>query len=70
MSKNILACPKCHSKNTCPIFWGYPGDIEWYLDAVAKKKIAPGGCCISENDPMWECNDCSNTWGKRSKINE
>ena len=64
-SKQNPPCTSCNSKNTCPIFWGYPGDMEWYLEAVAKKEIALGGCTVSDNDPKWECNDCSWRWGKR-----
>ena len=60
-------CPSCKSKNTCKIFWGFPGDMEWYLEAVAKKEIVPGGCTVTDNDPKWECNDCSNRWGKRDE---
>ena len=30
-------CPKCNSENTCPIFYGYPADIEAYLEAEAEK---------------------------------
>jgi len=60
-------CPSCRSKNTCPIFWGYPVDMELYLDAVAKKKIVSGGCTLSNNDPKWECIDCSRRWGKRDE---
>jgi len=62
--KKNPACPSCKSKNTCLIFWGYPNDMELYLVAIAKKKIAAGGCVLSENDPKWECSDCHNRWGK------
>ena len=58
-------CPSCKSNKTCIIFWGYPKDMEWYLEALAKKEIAFGGCCVSDNDPKWECNDCGHRWGKR-----
>ena len=58
-------CPTCGGNKTCIIFWGYPADMEWYLQAVAKKEIAPGGCCTSDNDPKWECSDCKHRWGKR-----
>jgi len=64
--KNPL-CPSCGRKNTCSIFWGYPGDMEWYLGAIAKKEISSGGCVLSKNDPKWECNDCSYRWGKRDE---
>ncbi len=64
---NNPICPSCRSKNTALIFWGYPGDMEWYLSAVAKKEIVPGGCTLSNNDPKWECTDCHNRWGKRDE---
>ena len=64
-SKQNPPCPSCNSKNICPIFWGYPADMEWYLEALAKEEIALGGCIVSDNDPKWECNDCKHRWGKR-----
>ena len=60
-------CPECKSNNTAFIFWGYPGDMDWYLNAVDEKKIVPGGCMIGNNDPKWECNDCHNRWGTREE---
>jgi len=56
LKKKTPPCPKCKSKKTTWIFYGYPADMEKYLEAVAKKQIAPGGCTISENDPKRECN--------------
>jgi len=58
-------CPSCGSDKTCIIFCGYPEDMEWYLEAIAKKEIVPGGCNVSDNDPRWECSDCKHRWGKR-----
>jgi len=55
-------CPKCGSTKTALIFYGYPADMEWYLKAVAKKEIIPGGCTIGENDPQLECTDCKWRW--------
>ena len=65
-----LVCPSCGSKNTCPIFWGYPADMEHYLESIAKKEIAVGDCCIGDNDSKWECNDCKHRWGKRDDNDE
>ena len=59
-------CPKCNSKNTCSIVYGYPADIEVYLEAVAKKELYPGGCVVDENSPDWFCNNCELMWGKRN----
>ena len=64
---NFPICPSCKSKNAALIFWGYPGDMEWYLNAVAKKEIVLGGCTLSNNDPKWECIDYSLRWGKRDE---
>ena len=60
-------CPSCGSKNISLIFWGYPGDMEGYLESIAKKEIVPGGCILSNNDPKWECIDCHSRWGKRDE---
>jgi len=70
LTKQNLVCPSCESKNYCIIFWGYPADIEWYLEAVAKKEIAPGGCVLREKDPKWHCNNCQWRWGNRDDANE
>jgi hypothetical protein len=61
---NNPSCPFCGSKNTCSIFYGYPADIEWYLESSAKGEIVGGGCCVSSGDPIWHCHNCSNEWGK------
>ena len=64
------SCPECNSKNVAFIFWGYPGDIDWYIKAIEDKKIVGGGCIVSDNDPKWECNDCHWWWGKRDDDDE
>ena len=28
------SCPLCQSNNVSWIFWGYPGDMDWYLKAI------------------------------------
>ncbi len=65
--KKNPVCQSCKSKNTCLIFWGYPGDMEQYLENISKKEIAVGGCTVSDNDPKWECTDCKWRWGKRDE---
>ena len=65
MSNKHPHCPKCNGNNVALIFLGYPGDIEWYLEATAKKEIVGAGCTISDHDPKWECTDCYHRWGKR-----
>jgi len=60
---NDIFCPKCSSKNTCRIVWGYPSSNMMKL--AQEGKVVLGGCIISDNDPMWHCLDCSNHWGRR-----
>ncbi len=67
MTKKTPPCPICKSKNVAWIFYGYPGDMEWYLEAIAKKEIVGGGCEISFDDPKWECNECNHGWGERDE---
>jgi len=57
------SCPKCNSKDTCPIFYGYPRDMDWYLKAKKEKKIVGGGCTVTYGDPKWACNVCYHRWG-------
>jgi len=65
MSEKNPTCPICKKDNVALIFWGYPGDMDWYLQAIKDKKIVGGGCCVSDNDPNWECTDCNHRWGER-----
>ena len=60
-----IECPECKCTNVALIFWGYPGDMEWYLEAIAKKEIVGGGCTISDHDQKWQCNACHHRWGER-----
>ena len=58
--KKTLICPKCKSKNIARYQYGMPvmdPDMERNLD---KGKIVRGGCCVTENDPDRNCNNCEN----------
>lgn len=65
MTEQNPICPECKGDNVALIFWGYPCDIDWYLQAIKDKEIVGGGCCIGNNDPKWECTDCYHQWGER-----
>jgi len=60
-----LKCPKCDSSSVAEILWGYYTDVNSLEDALEKKEIVLGGCCVTDNDPKWECNECSHQWGER-----
>ena len=60
-------CPSCNGKNVAVILWGYPLETAELTKAVEEKKIVFGGCCISENDPVWECTDCyAQIWSSKN----
>ena len=61
------ACPSCNGKNVAVIIWGYPLEIADLTKAVEEKRIVFGGCCVSENDPVWECTDCyAQIWSSKN----
>ena len=62
-----INCPACNGKNIAEIFWGLPAETKEITKAVDEKKIVFGGCCVSENDPKWECTDCHHRWGSDSE---
>ena len=63
----MTKCPQCGKSSIALIFWGYPGNIEAYSQAIKNKEIVGGGCIIGNNDPKWECNDCLHRWGTRDE---
>jgi hypothetical protein len=51
-------CPKCGGTDIAIILWGlldFDSELEHKLK---EKKIVLGGCCVTNNDPKLECNDC------------
>jgi hypothetical protein len=60
-----LKCPKCKKSWIAEILYGYYADVNSFQDAFEKKEIVLGGCCVTDNDPKWECNDCCHQWGER-----
>ncbi len=61
-------CIRCGGKNVVPILYGYPGDMDYVLKLVEEKKLVLGGCCVSDNDPAFECLDCGRMSGKRGDV--
>lgn len=53
-------CPECDSEKVARIVFGYPG--EEMMEQSERGEIVLGGCCVTENDPEWRCNDCENEW--------
>ena len=49
-------CPRCSSTNIAEIIWGLP-DMKRFRDED-KDKYVFGGCCVSDDDPEYSCNNC------------
>ena len=62
-------CPNCNGTNVAEIMYGYPSSQ--FLDEMKKDenkgKFQLGGCCISNDDPAFSCNDCGNLFGNREE---
>lgn len=66
MTINYKQCPNCKSKNVSKIVYGYPSQ-ELIMEAESGK-VKLGGCCISENNPDYCCNECQYEWNKGQAI--
>lgn len=66
MAINYKQCPKCGSKNSIKIVYGYPSH-ELFLEAEAGK-VKLGGCFVSIGDPDYCCKDCECTWNREQAI--
>jgi len=66
MTRKII-CPNCKGTNVAEIMYGLPS--QEFLEELKKKenkeKYRLGGCCISNNDPKYSCNDCRFLFGLR-----
>ena len=49
-------CPICTSADVVDIIYGIPS-YELFQQAE-NRKVALGGCCITDDDPKWKCLDC------------
>jgi hypothetical protein len=54
--KSLEPCPKCGSLDVVPILYGYPGP--GMMEAAEQGKIALGGCCVGDRDPLKQCKAC------------
>ena len=58
MEKEI--CPKCGSKETASISYGYPHFNDELREKLDKREIVLGGCMIPMNAPGRRCLKCEN----------
>jgi hypothetical protein len=55
---NMGECPKCGGTDMSIILYGLPSEELLHSKKVKEKKIILGGCCVGEDNPKQECNDC------------
>jgi len=58
-------CPKCKAGKLLLIVYGYPTKVA--EEAAKEGRILLGGCCITDNDPTFECNKCGEKFGGKKE---
>ena len=51
-------CPECGKAPIASILYGMPAFDEDLEQKMNEGRIALGGCCVSDDDPAWECTNC------------
>ena len=51
-------CPVCGSNRIADIWYGMQAYSEELDKGMKEGRIVLGGCCISDDDPKWQCADC------------
>ncbi len=57
-------CPKCGSMKIAPILYGMPVFDEEMERKLKNQEIYLGGCCVSDNDPLYHCFECGKDFGR------
>jgi hypothetical protein len=63
-------CPKCKSKKIATILYGLPAFDEQLKKRLNDGSLRLGGCCVTDDDPEWECSKCGIEIYKKRKINK
>lgn len=67
-SRKPKTCPNCGHRQVARILYGLPRldvRLEQQLQAGT---ITLGGCCVSDDDPVWECLDCGQQVHRRKSV--
>lgn len=51
-------CPECGRAPLACILYGLPAFDEELERDMAEGRVVLGGCCISGDDPAWQCTHC------------
>ena len=63
-------CPMCGSVRIASILYGYPAFSEELQKDMDEGRVVLGGCCVTDDDPVWECVDCSTEIFRKGNQNE
>ncbi len=61
-------CPACSSSRIAEILYGMPEISDKLEKDLSAGRIILGGCCISDDDPEWQCADCQMVICKNSLV--
>ena len=56
--KKPARCPACKHAPMASILWGYPAFSPDLEKDIEEGRVVLGGCCVSMDDPAWECSRC------------
>lgn len=51
-------CPVCKASTIATILFGLPAGSAKLFDDLDTGKIVLGGCCVTDDDPVWQCTSC------------
>jgi rubrerythrin len=51
-------CPECGSDRIADILYGLPSFSPSLRKEIEEDKRVLGGCCITNDDPTWQCTSC------------
>ncbi|RMH05251.1 MAG: hypothetical protein D6702_00940 [Planctomycetota bacterium] len=51
-------CPECGSEKIADIIYGYFPSFEEPARRPGERRTILGGCCVTNDDPAWECTSC------------
>ena len=63
-------CPACSSHRIANILYGMPDYSAKLEKDLSSGRIILGGCCITNDDPKWQCADCQMVIYLKSSTND
>ena len=69
-SRAQVKCPRCGSMNTARILYGMPVLDDSLMEKYNSGRIYLGGCCITDFDPYYYCNECNRKFGAKGQYRQ